>query len=439
MNTSNSLSAVRGSILHFLEDPGQSNDMNGLEYYEDGLLVVENGYITNLGPTQDLIAGLPEELAITDRRGHLIVPGFIDCHTHFVQTDIVASWGKRLLDWLENYTYPAEREFSDPALGSETARFFLDELLRNGTTTALVMGSVHKASADAFFTAAQSRNMRVIAGKVMMDRNCPDYLQDTPHTSFEDSQALIENWHGNGRLQYAISPRFAPTSSPQQLHLAAQLGKEYPDTYIHTHLAENQEELDWVKSLYPDFRSYLDVYDKHELLRKRTLMAHGIWLDDEDYRRLAATDTALVHCPTCNLFMGSGTFDLVRSEKAGVQVGLGTDIGGGTTFSMLGVLNETYKVAQLTGSSLTAEKAFFLATLGAARTLDLDASIGNFELGKEADYLVLDFEPTELLSRRMARSKTIQEKLFLLMMLGDDRIVLETYVMGQLAHARAGL
>jgi guanine deaminase len=313
------------------------------------------------------------------------------------------------------------------------ASFFVEELLRNGTTTALVMGSVHPASVDAIFTAAQARGMRLIAGKVMMDRNCPEDLRDTADLAYADSKALIEHWHGKGRLHYAITPRFAPTSTPEQLACAGQLAREHPDVYVHTHVAENEEEVAWVRRLFPEHRSYLDVYDHYELLRRRTVLAHAIWLDDIDIERVVETESSLVHCPTCNLVMGSGLFDLKRATKAEVNVALGTDVGGGTTFSLFRVMHEAYKVAQLRGHNLSPLRAYYLATLGAARALDLDDRIGNFEPGKEADFIVVDSRATPLLSRRVAAARSLTERLFLLMTLGDDRVISQTFVMGRKA------
>lgn len=428
--------AVRGSVLHFLSDPTSSDDEAAYEYLEDGLLLIHGGRIARIGPARELLKTLPADEVVEDYSGKLILPGFIDTHIHFVQTDIIASYGRRLLEWLQDYTFPAEREFATEAHAREVAEFFLQELLRNGTTTALIMGSVHKTSVNAIFEAALRRDMRVIAGKVLMDRNCPVYLRDTPGTAYVDSRALIESWHKRARLQYAISPRFAPTSSLEQLAVAGQLAREHTDVYVHSHLSENQEEVGWVKELYPDQRSYLEVYASHGLLRKRCTMAHGIWLDEADLELLARTGAAVSHCPTCNLFMGSGLFDLRRALDAGVSVGLGTDVGGGTTFSMLRVLHEAYKVAQLVGYSLSPLRAFYLATLGAARTLDLDDRIGNFQVGKEADFVVLDPAATPLLARRASGARSIKELLFVLMMLGDDRAVAGTYLLGSVAHRR---
>jgi len=430
--------AIRGSILHFLEDPIEHDRAGTFEYHEDGLLIVEDGHVAEVGSAQELLPRLSATTALDDYSGKLILPGFIDAHVHFVQTDIIGSYGGKLLEWLEEYTFPAERAFSDEAHAREVAEFFIAELLRNGTTTALVMGSVHRASVDAIFAAGLARGMRLIAGKVMMDRNCPDYLKDTAASSYAESLALIERWHGRARMQYAITPRFAPSSTPEQLAGAGSLAREHPDLYVHTHVAESEEEVAWVKQLFPERRSYLDVYDHYGLLRKRAALAHGIWLDDMDLARMAATGTALVHCPTCNLFMGSGLFDLKRATAAGVRVALGTDVGGGTSFGLLRVMHDACKVAQLLGHKLSALRAVYLATLGAARALDLDDRIGSFGTGREADFVVLDLAATPLLERRMAFARGLAERLLLLMTLGDDRAVFRTYVMGTPVHDRDG-
>jgi guanine deaminase len=430
--------AIRGSILHFLDDPTEHDRASAFEYHEDGLLIVEDGHVARVGSAQELLPELSATAALTDCSGKLILPGFIDAHVHFVQTDVIGSYGRRLLEWLEEYTFPAERAFADKTHAREVAEFFVAELLRNGTTTALVIGSVHRTSVDAIFAAGLARGMRLIAGKVMMDRNCPDDLKDTAASSYADSLALIERWHGRERMQYAITPRFAPSSTPEQLAGAGRLAREHPDVYVHTHVAENEEEVAWARQLFPDRRSYLDIYDHYGLLRKRALLAHGIWLDARDLERLAATGAALVHCPTCNLFMGSGLLDLKRVTAAGVQVALGTDVGGGTSFSLLRVLHDAYKVAQLRGQNLSPLRAFYLATLGAARVLDLDDRIGSFRTGREADFVVLDMAATPLLARRTAAARSLVERLFLLMTLGDDRAVSRTYVMGRLHHDRDG-
>jgi guanine deaminase len=430
--------AFRGPLLHFLDDPGDGERADAWQYFDDGLLLVEDGRVAAVGETAELLPRLPAGAVTAQFPGKLILPGFVDAHVHFVQTDVIASHGRRLLEWLEQYTFPAERAFADPAHAREVAGFFVEELLRNGTTTALVMGSVHVASVDAVFEAAQARGMRLIVGKALMDRNCPEDLRDTAASGYADSAALIARWHGRDRLQYAITPRFAPSSTPEQLAAAGRLAREHPDAYVHTHLAETEEEVAWVRRLFPERQSYLDVYDHHGLLRRRTVLAHGIWLDDRCLARIAAAGAALAHCPCCNLFLGSGLFDLRRALDSGAAVALGTDIGGGTSFSLLRVLHDAYTVAQLRGGSLSPWRAFYLATLGGARALDLEDRIGSFRAGREADFVVLDPAATPLLARRTRAARSLAEKLFLLQVLGDEHAVAATYLMGRRAHGRAG-
>jgi len=429
--------AYRGEVLHFLSDPGEASAPTGsYEHFEDGMLVVREGRIVEVGPTREVAARLPAGTPIVDRTGKLILPGFVDCHIHYSQTDVIASYGEQLLEWLERYTFPAESRFEDTAHAREAAEFFLDELLRNGTTTALVLGTVHAQSVDAFFEAARARGLRMAAGKILMDRNCPEQLRDTPESGYAESRALIEKWHGRDRLLYAITPRFAPTSSEAQLERAGTLAAEFPDVFVHTHLAENRKEVAWVRDLFPWARSYLDVYARFGLVRARSVFAHCIHLDDEDVALLAERGAMAGFCPTSNLFLGSGLFDLRRMRQAGVHVGIATDVGGGTSFSILRTLAEGYKVAQLADQPLSAYRAFFLATLGGARGLGLEGQIGNFAPGKEADFVVIDPAATPLAARRHARTGTLEERLFMTMMLGDDRFIAETYALGRRVHHR---
>lgn len=429
------LQAIRGEIVHFLADPAERGAA-ALEHFADGLLILRGGHVAECGPAAELLAKLPSEAAFADRRGMLIMPGFVDTHVHYPQTDIIASHGEELLDWLTRYTFPAERRFEDPAHAAEVAGFFCDELLKNGTTTAMAFATVHAASVDALFEAARLRRMRLITGKVLMDRNCPEFLRDDAGLGIDTTRCLIERWHGRDRLLYAITPRFAPTSSPAQMQAAGGLYAEYPGVYLQSHVAENRAEVDWVAQLYPAARSYLDVYEHYRQLGPRSLYAHCIWLDDTDRARMAATGTAVSFCPTSNLFLGSGLFDYAAAQARGLRVGLGTDVGAGTSFSMLATLNEAYKVLRLNGQDLRPEQAFYLATLGGARSLYLEECIGNFRTGREADFVVLDPYATALLARRHATAATLAERLFLLMMLGDDRCVAETWVLGQLAWRR---
>ncbi len=425
------LRAYRGSVLHFLGDPGDGDAAPAVQYFDDGLLLVENGHVKAADEARLLLPALPAGTQIVDYSNRLLLPGFIDTHIHYPQTDMIAACAAQLLDWLDDHVYPAEHRFADPAHAKECSRFFLDELLRNGTTTALVFGTVHAVSVEAFFAEAAARNLRMVAGKVLMDRNCPEHLRDTAQSGYRDSASLIEKWHGQGRLHYAITPRFAVTSSEAQLEAAGRLAAEHPDVFIHSHLAENLAEVKWVRELFPQARSYLDVYERFGLLRERAVYAHCIHLDDEDRQRMAHTGAAAAVCATSNLFLGSGLFDFAAARHHGMRTGLGTDVGGGTSFSMLRTLAETYKVAQLRGHRLTPWRSFYLATLGGARALGLDDRIGSFAPGREADFVVLRMDSTPLIARRMQTARTPAERLFALMMLGDDREVGATYVMGE--------
>ncbi|GJI87983.1 guanine deaminase [Duganella hordei] len=430
----NTLQAYRGSLLHFLADPAFSDQ--SYAWHEDGLLVVADGKVQAAGDYATLHAALPPGTELHDYSGKLLLPGFIDTHVHYPQTDMIASPSEGLLPWLETYTFPTERQFEDPVHATGVAEFFLDELLRCGTTTAMVYCTVHPQSVDAFFTASEARGLRMVAGKVMMDRNCPEFLRDTAESSARDTEALIQRWHQRGRSLYAITPRFAPTSTEEQLQLAGELARAYPDTFIQTHVSENEAECAWVRQLFPKSRSYIDVYDSYGMLRPRAMYGHCIWLNEQDRLRMAETRSAAAICPTSNLFLGSGLFDFERADQAGVPLSLATDVGGGTSFSMLQTMNEAYKVARLSGSYLPALRMFYLATLGAARSMQLEGTIGNFAAGAEADFIVLDPQATPLLQRRTARGESLEELLFALALLGDDRAVAATYSAGRKVHTR---
>lgn len=433
------LQAYRGSLLHFLADPAFSTDAH--VYHADGLLIVADGKVQAAGDYASLHATLPPATPVHDFRGKLLMPGFIDTHLHYPQTDMIASPADGLLPWLETYTFPTERQFEDPAHAGQVAEFFLDELLRCGTTTAMVYCTVHPQSVDAFFGASERRGLRMVAGKVLMDRNCPEFLRDTAEGGARDTEALIQRWHKRGRALYAITPRFAPTSTDTQLHLAGELARAYPDTFIQTHVSENKAECAWVHELFPQARSYIDVYDSVGLLRPRSMYGHCIWLDETDRARMAASGAAAAICPTSNLFLGSGLFDFAAADAAGMALSLATDVGGGSSFSMLQTMNEAYKVARLKGHYLPALRMFYLATLGAARSMQLEGVIGNFAAGAEADFIVLDPAATPLLERRNRAwqdgGASLEELLFALALLGDDRAVAATYAAGQLVYQRA--
>ncbi len=418
-----------GNLLHLTGDP---EDEGIAEYFEKGALAVSaEGYVAAAGNAEQVCSGFSEDTVIVDHGDHLIVPGFVDTHIHYPQCGIIAAHGTQLLDWLNRYTFPEEERFEDVGFARRTAAFFLDELLRNGTTTALVFGTVHPQSVDAFFEECRNRKMRMLCGKVMMDRNAPAYLLDTPESSYEDSAALIERWHGSERLLYAVTPRFAPTSSSAQLKFAGRLLEQYPGVRLQTHLAENTTECTWVSELFPHRRDYVDVYEQHGLLGPNSVFAHGIHLNEREWSRLSATASSLSFCPCSNLFIGSGLFNLSSADRHGVKVGLGTDVGGGDSFSLLRTVNEAYKVLQLGGQNLDPMRALYLATLGGAKALGVDGQIGNFETGKEADFVVLDTAATPLLEYRNSRCENVDERLFITLMLGDDRCVAATYVMGR--------
>lgn len=428
---------VRGRFLDIQNLVAQAADIaEQVRYLEDGVLISEAGKIKWFGPWQDAAAHLPEGVAIQHYPEKLIVPGFIDTHIHFPQTEMVGAYGEQLLEWLNTYTFPTEMQFQDPAYAAKIAEFFVQELLKNGTTTALVFCTVHPESVDALFEAAQSHQMRLIAGKVMMDRHAPDALCDTPERAYTESKALIEKWHGQGRALYAITPRFAPTSTPEQLQLAGQLKAEYPDVYVHTHLSENKHEIAWVKELFPAQQGYLDVYHHYGLTGSRSVFAHCVHLEDHEWDCMHATDSAIAFCPTSNLFLGSGLFPLKKTWEKQVKVGLGTDIGAGTSFNQLQTLNEAYKVQQLQGDKLSAFESLYHATLGGAKALSLEQQLGNFDIGKEADFIVLDLQATALQTLRQQRAKGIEDALFALMTMGDDRNIHATYVYGQAAYVQ---
>lgn len=428
--------AFRGELLDFRDDPRKSS--HALRHIEDGLLIVRNGLVAESGSAASLLPRLSRDIPVTDYRGKLLMPGFVDAHVHYAQIDVIASHGRQLLDWLNDYTFPAEAAFADPGHAAQAAEFFLDELLRNGTTTAAVYPTVHTASVDAFFSAAEARRLRMLCGKVMMDRHCPDNLRDEAESSCSDSAELILRWHGRGRLLYAVTPRFVATSTERQLELAGRLLDRHPGVRMQTHIAENQAEVRWVAELFPWSKCYLDVFRRYGLLREGALYGHCIHFDESDWRQFADAGAVAVHCPTSNLFLGSGLFDYEAAHQAGARVALATDVGGGTSFSMLRTMHEAYKVAQMAGHPFDSYDAFYLATLGGARGLGLEQSIGSFESGREADFVVLDPDATDLLARR-TKSGPLRERLFALMMLGDDRAVAATYVLGEVAWNRQTL
>ncbi|EHL96687.1 guanine deaminase [Acetobacteraceae bacterium AT-5844] len=428
--------ALRGTVLTFTGDPFLAEDPAAtLSITEDALVVMEDGVVAAVTPYHP---DHERALEVVHYPDAILCPGFIDCHVHYPQTQMIGAYGAQLLDWLNRYTFPTEEQFADPAHAAEVARLFLAELLRNGTTTAAVYCTVHPQSVEAFFTESHRLNTRMIAGKMLMDRNAPAALLDTAESGHADSKALIERWHGKGRQLYAVTPRFAPTSSPEQLEAAGRLWREHPGTYLQTHLSENEAEVAWVEELFPDRHGYLDVYDKAGLTGRRAIFGHAVHLTEAEFACCHRTGSALAHCPTSNLFLGSGMFRLAEAKRRGrpVCVGLGTDLGAGTSFSQLRTLGEAYKVAHANGTALDALHGFYLATRGGAQALDLERIIGSIAPGYEADIVVLDLKATPLLAFRMAHAQDWLEKLFVLMTLGDDRAIRATWVAGELRHAR---
>ncbi|WP_447879354.1 guanine deaminase [Serratia fonticola] len=437
MEREQSIKAVRGSFLDITRTVQHPEEIEGhLRFIKDGLLIVRDGRVEWFGDWEEGHHQIPDSIRVRDYSGKMIVPGFIDTHIHYPQCEMVGAYGEQLLDWLNKHTFPAEKRYNDLEYAREMSAFFIKQLLRNGTTTALVFGTVHPESVEALFESARHINMRMIAGKVMMDRNAPDYLLDTAESSYSQTKALIERWHNNGRLLYAITPRFAPTSSPEQLEMVQRLRQEYPDVYLHTHLSENRDEVAWVKALYPERTSYLDVYHHYGMTGRKSVFAHCVHLEDAEWDCLHQTQSSIAFCPTSNLYLGSGLFNLPNAWRKKVRVGMGTDIGAGTTFNMLQTLNEAYKIMQLQGYRLSAYEAFYLATLGGADALGLADTIGNFNLGKEADFVVLEPTATPLQQLRYDNSKTLMDKLFVMMTLGDDRSIYRTYVDGRLVYER---
>ncbi|CUY28331.1 Guanine deaminase [Serratia marcescens] len=430
--------AIRGNFFDIaacVEEPQQLDER--LRHIPDGLLLLNGGVIAWFGSWQQGEALLPPGFAVTEYRDKPIVPGFIDTHIHYPQTEMIGAYGDQLLDWLNNYTFPTESRYSCERHADAMSAFFLRELLSNGTTTALVFGSVHPQSVDALFSQAQTLNMRLIAGKVMMDRHAPQALLETPEQSYRDTRELIARWHGKGRLGYAITPRFAPTSTPALLAQVQRLREEFPDVWLQTHLSENPQEVAWVKSLFPQSQSYLDVYHRYGMTGGKSVFAHCLHLEEQEWDCLCETRSAIAFCPTSNLFLGSGLFDLQQAWRKRVKLGIGTDVGAGTSFNMLRTLGEAYKVGQLQHYRLSAVEAFYHATLGGARALSLDDKIGNFDVGKEADFVVLDPAVTPLQQLRYANSATPAEQGFVLMTLGDDRNIYRTYVDGKVVYQAA--
>ena len=419
---------LTGQVLCFTRPPFEGDPATSARI--DEAVLIENGRIIRTGPLAELRAAAPDA-KVEHHADHLISPGFIDAHAHYPQTAIIASWGKRLRDWLETYTFPEEMRLADPAYAHRIANRYLDLTLANGTTTVATFCTSHAHSADAFFEAAQARNLRAVAGKTCMDRNAPTALLDTAQSAYDDSAALIARWHGTGRLTYAITPRFSPTSTPDQLSALGTLWAEHPTCLMQTHLSEQVEEVAWVKSLFPTARDYLDTYESHGLLGHRGLYGHAIHLTPRERARLAEVGAALIHCPTSNTFIGSGLFDMAARIHDGHRIGLATDTGGGSSFSMLRTMAAAYEIGQLSGTPLHPAQLWWCATAGSADALHMSDSIGTIAPGTEADLVAIDLASTPAIAQRAATAADLWSALFPTIMMGDDRAIAQVWVMGE--------
>ncbi|WP_370401909.1 guanine deaminase [Sulfitobacter sp. JB4-11] len=422
---------ITGPLLRFAGDPFATSWENAVLIDTDGAVLVEAGFIRAVGSAGALATAHPDVTRVHFGPDHLICPGFVDAHVHYPQTAIIASWGKRLIDWLNTYTFPEEMRLSDPDYAKAIASRYLDLVLTHGTTTVASYCTIEPHSVDALFDAAAGRNMRIVAGKTCMDRNAPDGLRDTAQSAYDDSKALIDRWHGTGRAHYAITPRFTPTSTPDQLAALGALWAERPDCLMQTHLSEQIDEISWVRELHPQARDYLDTYEAHGLLGERGLYGHAIHLEPREIDRLAETGAALVHCPTSNTFIGSGLFDMTGLTARGIPVGLATDTGGGSSFSMLRTMAAAYEIGQLRGTPLHAAQLMWLATAGSARSLHLGDQIGTLAQGFEADICVLNLASTPAIAQRVDQASGFWEAVFATIMMGDDRAVAGVWVAGE--------
>jgi len=431
--------AIRAALLTFDDDPFIAGD-SAMRYERDAIVVMAGGRIVDCGAASDVLSRLSGDTPVTHYANALVSAGFVDAHVHYPQLPVIGAGGLPLLGWLDRHTFPAEARYADPAYARDVARRYVEESLRHGITTASVFCTVHPHSVDALFEAALQYDLRVIAGKVLMDRNAPEALRDTAQRGYDESKALIDRWAARGRLGYAITPRFAATSSPAQLEAAGALWRERPDAWLQSHVAENTAEVEWIRRIFPEHAGYLDVYARYGLLGPRAVYAHGIHLDERDWQALHASGTAIAHCPTSNSFLGSGLFRMADARKCErpVHVALGSDVGGGTHLSMLRTMQAACEVAQLAGGPLSPSRAWWLATAGGAGALGLDGVIGTVASGREADLVVIDLASTPLIEFRMRYAESVDEMLGVQMALGDDRAIRATYVAGRLVHDRDG-
>ena len=430
--------ALRGSLFYLTNDPFLNPPENCAVYESDGIIVIEGGRISAIGAAHKILPTMADDIEVRRYSRSILMPGFVDAHIHYPQVEIIGCYGTQLLEWLNKYTFPTEAKFNDDKHAQRIAEFFVAELFRNGTTSASVFCTSAPGSVDAIFEAAQQRDMLILAGKMMMDSHALPAILDTPQTSYDDSKALIERWHRHGRCVYTVTPRFALTSSPQQLELAGALMREFADLRLQSHISENLAEIARAKELYPQRKHYTDIYEFYGLLDERAIYGHGVHLSEDELRRFYETGAKIAHCPTSNFFIGSGLFDIAstKAERRPVTVGLGTDVGGGTSFSLLQTMNEAYKMAQLGKISVTAIQSFYLATLGSAEALGMADRVGTLQVGHDADIIVLDPRATPLLELRSEVAESFEELLFALMICADDRAIEATYVAGEAVYLR---
>lgn len=433
-NAANKKKILIGTILSFNENPFHYELTDSVNIDENTAVLIAGNKIKKIGSPNKLIADTPDA-EVYNFEEKLLMSGFIDAHAHYPQTPIIASWGKRLIDWLNTYTFPEEEKYGNLKYAEKVAELYLNFLISNGTTSVSTYCTTHPESVDAIFSAAQKRNMCLVAGKNAMDRNAPKALLDTPQSAYDESKKLIHKWHRTGRLRYAITPRFSPTSSPEQLSMLGKLWTEYPDCLMQTHLSEQVDEIEWVKSLFPNTRDYLDTYEQFGLLGANAIFGHAIHLKKREIDRLKDVGAGVVHCPTSNTFIGSGLFDMEHLQKQRIPIGLATDTGGGSSFSMFRTMASCYEIAQLRNNALHPAQLLWLATMGSAKTLHLEKEIGNLKVGNIADVIAIDLKSTDVITQRADLAMDIWEAIFPTIMMGDDRAIAATFMAGNLVHS----
>ena len=434
-NVANKKKILIGTVLSFTENPFHYGLTDSVNIAENTAVLIDGNKIKEIGSPNQLVANAPDA-EVYNFQEKLLMSGFIDAHAHYPQTPIIASWGKRLIDWLNTYTFPEEEKYGNSKYAEKIAELYLNFLISNGTTSVSTYCTTHPESVEAIFSTAHLRNMCVVAGKNAMDRNAPKALLDTPQSAYDESKKLIHKWHRTGRLRYAITPRFSPTSSPEQLSMLGELWAEYPDCLMQTHLSEQVDEIEWVKSLFPNSRDYLDTYEQFGLLGANAIFGHAIHLKKREIDRLRDVGAGVVHCPTSNTFIGSGLFDMEHLQKQKISVGLATDTGGGSSFSMLRTMASCYEIAQLRNNALHPAQLLWLATMGSAKALHVEKEIGNLKVGYIADVIAIDLKSTDVITQRADLAIDIWEAIFPTLMMGDDRAIAATFIAGDLVHSK---